>query len=549
MVKSLKQINSTVISLIPKVTAPEWASQFRPISCCNIIYKCIAKLLCLRMKKALNSIVAENQAAFVEGRSLIQNVLICHDLLRHCNRKTSSRCLMKIDLRKAYDIVSWDFIEEALKGFGFPDSFRKLIMVCVTTTKFSVKVNGVGHGYFEGKRGLRQGDPISPLLFVLVMEYLSRVLSKMSELPDFRYHPMCKATKLTHLIFADDLMIFCKGNLKSVSRVMEALSPFSKVTGLVANLDKSNIFLAGVDDNTQQEILNRTRFFIGSLPIKYLGLPLTSKKWNSMDCQQLVDQITSRIKGASEEKRKVAMVAWDKVCVPKKNGGLNIKRCNNWNIASVGKLLWQLAGKKDILWVKWVNGIYMKADVDIWVHTPPGDCSWYWKKLNSLKSQMQGWYQNNRYTLTTTGDYSVSSSYQALLGPRPRLSEADIIWNSVMLPKQRMIVWLACKERLLTKERLTKLNIHVVDQKCCLCDGTRDETPRHLFADCSWITNVRVALSTWLGITIQSKDVYNTIKWIKRRRWRRVKKETVSEYGEQCYTTRGKLGIGRFSNK
>ncbi|XP_019237733.1 PREDICTED: uncharacterized protein LOC109217895 [Nicotiana attenuata] len=124
--KLLRQVNSTVISLIPKVLVPEFASQFRPISCCNVIYKCISKMLCKRLKRAVSILVAENQATFVEGRSLIHNILICHDLLRHYNRKTTPRCLMKIDLRKAYDMINWDFIEEALKGFGFPDSFTKL---------------------------------------------------------------------------------------------------------------------------------------------------------------------------------------------------------------------------------------------------------------------------------------------------------------------------------------------------------------------------------------------------------------------------------------
>lgn len=106
---------------------------------------------------------------------------------------------MKIDLRKAYDIVSWDFIEEALIGYGYLISFIELIMVCIKSTKFSVKVNRVGYGYFEGKRVLRQGDSISPLLFVLV-----------------KFHPMCKNLKLSHLIFVDDLMIFCKGDIQSI---------------------------------------------------------------------------------------------------------------------------------------------------------------------------------------------------------------------------------------------------------------------------------------------------------------------------------------------
>src|SRR5688572_21230754 len=106
---------------------------------------------------------------------------------------------------------------------------------------------------------------------------------------------MCKGLKLTHLIFADDLMIFYKGDLSSVQRVMEALGHFSSVTGLVANEEKSNIFLAGVAESVQAEILDLTGFSIGSLPIRYLGLPLSSKKWEKMDCHQLVEKITYRI--------------------------------------------------------------------------------------------------------------------------------------------------------------------------------------------------------------------------------------------------------------
>ncbi|XP_049375433.1 uncharacterized protein LOC125840506 [Solanum verrucosum] len=115
------------------------------------------------------------------------------------------------------------------------------------------------------------------------MEYLSRTLQTMSGLPDFRFHPMCKKLQLTHLIFVDDIMIFCKGNVASVSRLMEALAHFNVATGLEANLDKSSIFLAGVDEDTKRKILTRTRFSVGIFPIKYLGLPLSPKKWTKTD--------------------------------------------------------------------------------------------------------------------------------------------------------------------------------------------------------------------------------------------------------------------------
>ncbi|XP_060182632.1 uncharacterized protein LOC132612434 [Lycium barbarum] len=161
--KLLQQLNATSIALIPKVKNPEIAGHFRPIACCNVIYKCILKMLCKILKLVLSTLVNDTQAPFYSGRSLVHNVLICHDLMRHYNRKKTPRCLMKIDLRKAYDMVKWEFLEEMLHGFEFPGKFVKLIMMCVTTTKFSIKVNGTSYGYFEGKRGLRQGDPHFPL--------------------------------------------------------------------------------------------------------------------------------------------------------------------------------------------------------------------------------------------------------------------------------------------------------------------------------------------------------------------------------------------------
>lgn len=134
---------------------------------------------------------------------------------------------MKIDLKKDYDMVSWDFLYEASQGYEFPEPLTHLVMRCVTSTKFTIKVNREGYCYFQGRRGLRQGDPMSPLLFVLVMKYLTRLLGKMSEVPDFKFHPMCKSSKLTHLIFADYLMVLCKGNMNSTKRIMESLKHFT----------------------------------------------------------------------------------------------------------------------------------------------------------------------------------------------------------------------------------------------------------------------------------------------------------------------------------
>lgn len=123
-------------------------------------------------------------------------------LVQELKRKgLSPRCVMKVDLRKAYDSVSWAYVEELLFGLQFPPRFTRWIMACITNTKYSLSINGGIHGYFSGKKGLRQGDPISPLIFVLCMEYLSHIVKYVGNLPLFSYHPRCSGFGITHLCF------------------------------------------------------------------------------------------------------------------------------------------------------------------------------------------------------------------------------------------------------------------------------------------------------------------------------------------------------------
>lgn len=134
------------------------------------------------------------------------------------------------------------------------------------------------------------------MLFVLIMDYLSRLLKNMSYLPYFHFHPMCQRLRLTHLIFADNLMIFSKGEVSLVIRIIEALAHFSASSGLVANMEKYSVFLICTTDHVKQQILTRTSYALGSFPIRYLGLPLSFKRWCKIECYQLGEKITTRIK-------------------------------------------------------------------------------------------------------------------------------------------------------------------------------------------------------------------------------------------------------------
>lgn len=152
----LQQWNSTIISLIPKKPNANKMTEFRPISCCNTVYKVASKLLANRIKSALPELISPAQSAFVPGRLLVENVLLATELVAGYKwNDISKRCMLKVDLQKAFDSVNWDFIQNTLEALGFPTHFRKLIAQCITTTRFSVSINGELCGYFKGTKGLR----------------------------------------------------------------------------------------------------------------------------------------------------------------------------------------------------------------------------------------------------------------------------------------------------------------------------------------------------------------------------------------------------------
>lgn len=186
--------------------------------------------------------------------------------------------MIKADLQKAYDTVEWVFIEQILKLMGFPAVMVGWIMGCITTVSYSILINGEYIDRFQAKRGLRQGDPMSPYLFVLAMEYLNRCLLRLADNLDFNYHPRCHKLGITHLCFADDLLMFARGDNLSVQLIHDAFSSFSEASGLKTNLNKSQIYFGGVDEDVKHEIMQLVEYQEGTLPVKYLGVPLTSKK-------------------------------------------------------------------------------------------------------------------------------------------------------------------------------------------------------------------------------------------------------------------------------
>ncbi|XP_021773642.1 uncharacterized protein LOC110737617 [Chenopodium quinoa] len=156
-------------------------------------------------------------------------------------------------------------------------------------------INGGMHGFFKGQQGVRQGDPVSHLLFVIVMEYLSRILKKVSKLKGFKFYHGCKQLGLTRPIFADDLMLFRHGDKHTFPLFVRVLRTFEQVSGLRANTDKTTVYFGSMEENTKMDILKDTRFVQGAFPFRYRSIPINAKYLRVSDFDSIIDRMLTRI--------------------------------------------------------------------------------------------------------------------------------------------------------------------------------------------------------------------------------------------------------------
>lgn len=245
------------MALIPKKTDAIYMKDYRSISCCNVIYKVISKLLANRMKNILPLFISLNQSAFVKDTLLMENVLLASELVKSYHKDTvSERCAVKIDISKAFDYIQWSFLLSVLAALNFPENFVLWIKRCIELDSFSIQVNGELAGYVNSTRGLRQGCSLSSYLFGLSMQVLSRLLDRVAAERRIGYHPYCKELRLTHICFADDVMVFSDGRKDSIEGILAVFKEFEVMSGLNISMEKSSLYLAGVKDEESEAILD-----------------------------------------------------------------------------------------------------------------------------------------------------------------------------------------------------------------------------------------------------------------------------------------------------
>lgn len=300
------EVNNTSIVLIPKVKQPENLKEFRPISLCNVIYKVISKCLVNRLRPLLSDIISSTQSAFIPERMITDNVLIAFESIHAIQRNNSpdnSFCAYKLDLSKAYDRVDWDFLERALLKVGFCRQWVDWIMECVTTVKFSVNFNGSLLEAFSPTRGLRQGDPLSPYLFLFVAEGLSSVLNREVEAGRLTELKVCRRSPgISHLLFADDSLLFFRACLQQATVVQNALTCFQACTGQLLSPGKCSLLVGrSCPDATVEVVKEILQVETPAFESKYLGLPTPEGRMHAGRFKPTEERLAKRMDSWAEK--------------------------------------------------------------------------------------------------------------------------------------------------------------------------------------------------------------------------------------------------------
>lgn len=402
------------------------------------ISKIIAKLLSIRLKQVMNDIIGPFQSSFIEGRQILDGALIAGELFESCKRKKVKVAVLKLDFHKAFDCISWSFLDWVLKQMCFPPVWCQWISSCITTASASILLNGTPTLPFRLQRGLRQGDPLSPFLFVIAVEALNLLIKKASGLNLWEGIEICKGgPTLTHLQYADDTVMFCKPDIPSLLNIKKTLIIFQMISGIQINFHKSAIMGINMDDAWLDSAAKALHCKVGHFPTIYLGLPIGGSTSRIKCWDPIIERMEKKLAtwkgnllsirgrltllkaslstlplyymslfpvphgiiekinriqrnflwGKYQGKNPFPLVRWDLIQLRKASGGLNVSNILYRNLGLLYKWLWRYCLEPDSLWriiVQSKYGYEWSFSLADLAHTSHGGP---WKKIcNALLS-------------------------------------------------------------------------------------------------------------------------------------------------------------------
>ncbi|XP_057791145.1 uncharacterized protein LOC131008275 [Salvia miltiorrhiza] len=392
--------NASTMILIPKKEVVSTVADLRPIILSNFLFKIISKVLASRLSVMANSHVAPNQFGFINGRNIHDCIMLSSEgfnCMQRTNRGINMAC--KIDIRKAFDTLRWGFIFQVLRANGYHENFIHWISINFSSARLSILYNGRLTGYFACSRGVRQGDPLSPILFGIAEDVLSRLISSCVDSRHLTPMSFSRSSNFpTHLLYADDVILFCRATIRNAKKILDILQYYGSISGQHCSQEKSNLFFSrNVNTDRRRAIHRIIGFSVGCLPMTYLGVPIFTGRPRASYFMQIFDKIVQKFakwKGlqlsmagrlclvksviqssivhsmmvykwpksllhsldrycrnfvwtGSINQRSSCPVSWGRSCSPKLEGGLGIRSFTLMNQSFLMKLAWKMIKGND----------------------------------------------------------------------------------------------------------------------------------------------------------------------------------------------------------
>jgi hypothetical protein len=271
--------------------------KLRPISLCNVIYKIITKVVANQLKPILTHFISKEQVGYVEGRQIMDSIILAHAVIHSLKTSRAPGMLIKINLSKYFDRASWQYLRAVLESLGFNQCWVNWIPNRTSSTFFSILVNGVPSKPFSPSRGIRQGDPLSPFFFVLMAEGLGRYIKAVVIDGSLKGLPLNNIQPVpSHSQFVDDTLLLNSPTVREANRLNSILSDFTEASGMSLNLDKSKLYFFNTPASVQLHISRLLGIPRSSLSSNYLGIPLTRAAARSISWDSLLLSISNRLR-------------------------------------------------------------------------------------------------------------------------------------------------------------------------------------------------------------------------------------------------------------
>ncbi|GJX32886.1 putative RNA-directed DNA polymerase [Tanacetum coccineum] len=401
--------NSSFIALAPKNPDPLHIKDYRPISLIGCQYKIIAKVLANRLQQVVHSVVSEVQTAYIRGRQIIDGPLMVNEIISWATKHKERFFLLKVDFEKAFDSIDWNFLDHTMMQMGFSQKWRTWIKGCLNSAYASVLVNGSPTKEFKIERGLRQGDPLSPFLFIIAIEALHVTLQEAKSKNIFEGIKVgSNKVDISHLQYADDALIMGKWSLENATNLCRILRCFHLASGLKVNFSKSRFFGIGVTTSESHHMASILCFQPSMLPCSFLGLPIGANMNKASSWKPIIEKFHKRLSswkartlsyggrltliksvlgalstyyfslfkapkcvinyleklrrnffwGGLIDRNKMAWVSWKKVCSSSNCGGLGIGSLQAANLAMLSKWWWRFHNENNALWKQIITSVH-----------------------------------------------------------------------------------------------------------------------------------------------------------------------------------------------